>query len=173
MSEQEHGVPQPPAVERRLLFFPEQAIGMPVIILVAVLGLLGIIDQARATQSETGLTLTLDVDYPSRMRYRQDGFLVVEVGNIAADTVPTLTVAFDADYIDQFKEVVFTPSIDEVTPESYLVQFDDVPPGEIRRVVVELRPDSYWRQDGEVAGAPGGSGTPPDIEATISTLVLP
>jgi hypothetical protein len=107
------------------------------------------------------------------MRYRQSGFLAVEVGNISAETVPRLTVAFDADYIGQFTEVVFTPAIDEVTPESYLVQYDDVPPGEKRRVVIELQPDGYWQQEGEVAAAPGGTGSPPDVEAAFSTLVLP
>ena len=169
----EYGVPQPPSIQRLLLFKKTQLIGVPLIILIPVLALLGVFGESFETTRQTGDTFAVEITYPARFRYKMIDTMMVTVENVSAQAVPTVTVAFDAAYISQFSTVSFTPSVSEIAGDAYYVQLKQVEAGEVRRVVVTLQAERYWRHEGEVTVAPGGKDASADLTFTFNTLVYP
>lgn len=168
-----YGVPQPPPVEKRWAFTRAQKIGVPLIMLLPLLALLGVFGESFETVSDRGETLALEVNYPTRYRYKMLNSLVVTVENIAPQTVPTVTVAFDEAYISQFSTVTFTPSIAEIAGDAYYVQLKEVKAGEVRRIVVELQGEKYWWHEGTIAVMPGGTDAATDVAVEVRTLIYP
>lgn len=162
--------PQPPPFERRLKFPPLQIVGMVYILILPVLAVLGVFGESFASIDASGPTLEMSVDYPSRYRYKMTNPVNVTLRNVSGEVLDTVTVSFDADYIDQFSNVTFTPSVDTVTGNEYQVELTDIGPGETRVVTVEIRAERYWRHSGTITASPG-SGEP--IEVKISTTVFP
>jgi len=170
---EDYGVPQPPEIEKQWTFSTLQKLGVPLLILIPLLALLGLFGESSAAATETGNTFAVEVSYPSRYRYNMLSPLTVSIENRSDQVVPTVTVSFGQDYISQFSNVSFTPEPDEVTGEAYYVRFDDLQPGEVRLGQVELQADRYWRHNGSVAVAPGDADDAPDVVIEVSTLVYP
>ena len=170
---EDYGVPQPPEIEKQWTFSTLQKLGVPLLILIPLLALSGLFGESFATTTETGNTFAVEITYPSRYRYNMLSPLTVSIENRSDQVVPTVTVSFGQDYISQFSNVSFTPEPDEVTGEAYYVRFDDLQPGEVRLVQVELQADRYWRHNGSVAVAPGDADDAPDVVIEVSTLVYP
>lgn len=168
-----YGVPQPPQIEKKWTFKKVQLIGMPVIFLIPLLAILGLFGASSTTASASGERFAVEINYPARYRYKMSNPLTVRLENLAAQTVPTVTVSFDRDYIAAFSAVSFTPAASEVTDDAYYVQLTDVQPGEVRLVVVEMQAEQYWWHEGMVAIAAGGVQEPADVAIDVRTLVYP
>ncbi len=168
-----YGVPQPPEIEKQWTFSTLQKLGVPLLVLVPLLALFGLFGESVATATESGDTFAVEISYPSRYRYGMHGALAVRVENRTDQAVPTATVSFDRDYLSQFANVSFTPEPDGATAAATYVELDDLQPGEVRVVSVELEADRYWRHEGTVAVSVGGVDDPPDVAVELSTLVYP
>lgn len=169
----DYGVPQPPEIEKQWIFATLQKVGMPLLLLIPLLALLGLFGKSSATATETGNTFSVEITYPSRNRYKVRNPLTVRIENRSDQTVPTATVSFDQDYISQFSNVSFTPEPGEVTEDAYYVQLDDLQPGEVRLIAVDMQAERYWQHEGQVAVAAGGVDAPADVAVELSTLVYP
>jgi hypothetical protein len=162
--------PQPPEIERRIQFHRTQLIGVPIIMLVALLGLSGLFGPAFDTESATGPQLEMQVEHPTRVRYRTGSPLEIMVRNVSAQDIPRVTVSISAGYISNFAEAQFLPEADEITEEVYKVDLSNVGAGETRQVNVDLRADLVGNHTGEVIAEPeGGEAT----RASISTFIFP
>ena len=172
MSTEEHGVPQPPDIEKRWVFRTVQKLGVPLIVLIPLLALFGLFGESSRTVSASGAAPALEITYPTRLRYNMTSPLVVSVANISSQPAPTLTVSFDAGYIGTFSDVSFTPSVSEITEEAYLVHLNNVPAGETRQVVVDVHAAQYWAHSGAVTASLGPE-QPPTVGLELSTFVFP
>jgi hypothetical protein len=162
--------PQPPEVERRLQFHREQLIGVPIIMLLPVLALLGLFGPTFGTESASGSQIEMQVEHPTRVRYKTIIPLEITVRNVSAQDMPTVTVSISADYIANFTEAQFVPEADEITEEAYKIELSNVGAGESRQVNVGLRPDLIGNHTGEIVAEPeGGEAT----RASIGTFILP
>ena len=162
--------PQPPRFERRLNFRPLQIVGIVYLLILPVLAVLGVFGESFDSVDASGAALEMTVDYPSRFRYKMLNTITVEVHNVSGETLDTVTVSFDASYIDQFSTVTFTPSVETVTGNEYQVELTDIGPDETQVVTVEIQAERYWRHSGTITASPG-SGEPVEVE--ISTTVFP
>ncbi len=161
--------PQPPTIERRLQQYPFQWIGIALFILIAVLGVAGVFGNTTATAVQESDTLALEVRYPSRFRYITNGVIVVNVTNRSTQGLDRVEVEFDQDYISSFANVTFMPDAQSIRDHQYLVQLEDLAPGETQTIEVEIQGRNYWRREGRIrASAQGDS-----VAVSLSTFVFP
>jgi hypothetical protein len=162
--------PQPPEIEKRLAFYPEQLIGIPLLMLLPILALLGVFGEGYAEASSSSDVLAITVEYPTRNRYGMNNFIEVKVQNVTEREVASVTVSFNADYIGRFAEVTFQPEVDEVANGAYHVTLNDVEPEETRLVTVELKGDQYGRHNGQIMVSAEGAR---EVEIPIDTFIFP
>lgn len=160
--------PEPPRIERRLTFHPVQAIGVPLIVLIPVLALLGLLGEATARTTVQAGGVEVTVEYPSRMRYKTVGIIEVDVRNSTGMAIENALLTIDRRYLEGFSNITFTPTATAVTHEAFVVALGTVQPGQSQAVTVEVRAERYWLHEGAlVVAGPAGS------RAELSTLVLP
>lgn len=162
--------PEAPQIPRRFELYAYQYIGILLLLVVPVLALLGVFGESATTLQQASADLTLTITYPTRYRYEMLNSLTAAVRNNTSAAIPTLTVRFSRDYIDQFSDVSFSPSLTRITDEAYEVDLSDLPPGAARVVSVDLRADAYGEHRGAVTAAAEGL-EPAGL--MVSTLVFP
>lgn len=173
MSEEDYGVPQPPEINKQLTFRVAQKIGIPLLFLIPLLAIFGVFGTSKATVRDQGQTLALETTYPTKLRFKTIAPLVVRVTNLTAQTVPTVTVAFDQEYLSAFSNVAFQPAVDEITEEAYYVFLSDVKANETRLISIELQAEQYWRHQGTVAAKAGGADAASDVAIETQTFLFP
>jgi hypothetical protein len=173
MDKEKGEVPRPPEapdIDRKLQFDKVQLIGIPILMLLPILALLGLfgesVDYHRAETPE----VVLHVEYPSRYRHGRTNPLRITVANLSPQPVADLTVAVSRDYIDRFSEVKFLPELTTADETAFLLQFDNVPAGAERRVVVELRAWEHGRHRATVTVSVDGVA---NVQTTFTTIVFP
>lgn len=165
-------VPQlPPAqdFQRKLQFHRAQRIGIPLIMLIPILALLGLFGESYAEVRASGDALELRVEYPIRNRYWMATFIEISVRNTSISAIEMLTVNLDRVYVDSFSETDFTPNVDDTTDEFYQIEFSDVQPNETRRVKIQLRGRDYGRQMGSIRATSDTDA----VEVAVDTFIFP
>jgi hypothetical protein len=157
--------PQAPAFRRRLTPTRKQKIGLPLIVAIPILTLIGVFGERSAETHATSANLAVDVRYPDRFRYRQVEALAVSVRNLAPTTIDTMHVSLDTAYVTRFAGVRIEPS----PRDAFVVDLLHVKAGESRLVTMELTGDRYGRHRGRIVVS-----TPTDtVPVHITTLVFP
>lgn len=162
--------PEMPPFERGLNVPLFQIIGMVVIIGIPVLALLGLFGETRDTIEQSSDSLDVSITYPSTFRYKMIENVNITVENTSGQSLPTIRVLVDSAYIDQFSTVKFTPSVQTVTGDHYIVELQDIAPGEARVVTIEIQAENYGQHEGEVRLE--GEGIDP-VTLELSTTSLP
>lgn len=173
MSASDYGVPQPPKIKKEWRFTKAQKLGMPFLFLIPLLALLGVLGPSAETVTESGEALSLEITYPTRFRYKTIAPMRIEVTNISSQSVPTVTVSVDREYLRAFSNVAFQPAVEQISDDAYYVQLSDLRAGETRSVALEMQAESYWEQQGAVAAAAGGIDAGADASVTVETFVFP
>jgi hypothetical protein len=164
--------PQPPEIEPKFTLSRVQWIGLPLLMLLPLLALLGVFGESFTAVADSNDVLDMEVEYATRYRYKMRNALELSLENLSAQTIPTLTVRLDADYISQFSDIAFSPQLDEITDEDYIVHLQDVQPGEVRVVTVEMQGDRYGRHSGTMSATAGGDGNG-RVQVEVATFIFP
>jgi len=167
-SERQEGTlapPQPPSIRRRLSLTRKQWIGLPLIIAVPVLTLLGVFGERRARAHVVTPALEVTVAYPDRFRYRQVQSLEVTVRNRTARRLDTVHVSLDTAYISRFSSVRIDPPVHE----AFIVDLANLAPNESRLVAAEFWGEQYGRHRGRIRVWAGGD----TAVVAIQTMVFP
>jgi hypothetical protein len=162
--------PQPPESDKKLQFYRLQQIAIPLLMLLPILALLGLFGESSAEASEANEALSVHVEYTTRSRYRLLSSIEVSLQNISSEEIAALTIGFDADYIGQFSELSFEPSLDEISNGLYQIHMENIKPGETRQVTAEFKGEHYGRHQGEVRI---NADAVEDIAIPISTFIFP
>jgi hypothetical protein len=162
--------PEPPEIEREIRLNRVQKLGIPVILAIPLLALLGLFGTRMVTATAGDAEMALMVHYATRSRYQQQHTLAVQLDNRSDRVLETVTIRFDRDYISRFAPATFTPQVDTITAEAYIVQLEAIHPGETRLIVVELKGEHYGLHRGSVTAA-AGNHTPLQVE--LQTFIFP
>jgi hypothetical protein len=153
--------PKAPDLKRAIRFRLHQWIGVPLLLLAPpILALAGVFDERYETVTREAGSLAVTVEYPSRLRYRQEGAITVALP--LGGEGDSLDVSLDEGYARGFAEIVATPAFDP--------PYHAAVPGDARRVVIELKADRYGRHRGtlEISSRVGGS-----VSVPLATTILP
>lgn len=160
--------PQAPEVERRLHVHPLQLFGVPVILMVPLLALLGVFGETTSVTSASSPSITMEVEYPTRFRYKTIDTIDITVHNVSGTEVE-LQVRVPKSYLDAFSNVAVTPQPTRVTSEHYIVELGGVQPDATRVVSIEVQAERYGPTSGLISAGPGDE----PAEARIETFVFP
>lgn len=163
--------PQAPGIERRVLLTPLQRWGLPLLLLLPLLALLGLVDEARGEVSASEGFLRLQVDYPSRARAGVTTSLTATVWNDGAAELSGVYVTLPSDYLDAFAPFELLPAATTVSAASHRVFLGAVPAGGSRVVTALLTPSDYGRRSGSVSAA--SAAAPQPITTEFSTFTFP
>ena len=164
-SETDGGPPPPPPFRAKVVLTRKQLFGLPVLFAIPLIALAGLLGESTGHVVASSSQLELRVDFPSRGHYREIQGLHVMVRNRTTRPIDTITVRFDASYMNAFSQVRFEPS----PTRAYDILLTSVGPGYTRLVAVELSGDRYGRHRGEVSVS-GGTDT---VRAGFNTFVFP
>lgn len=164
--ESESCPPPAPDMPRRFLLHNYQKVGLPLLVLVPVLAMGGLFGESKDTDDLVTQSLLLQIEYPSRLRYRTSSEMVVRVTNRSTEPLDSLAVTLDPDYLAAFSDVSFVPPVDRAFAWDLL----DLAPGEERRIVVEYSAREYWNQKGHVSVSGHGL---ENADLPVTTFVFP
>jgi hypothetical protein len=165
-----HEPPEAPTIERRLRFYIFQYIGIPLILLIPTLAIFGVFGESSREVRQSNDDLAVSIYYPERYRYEMVSMLRIHVQNNSGDTIPLVRVEISKNYIEQFMEIKFLPSVTEITEENYEVELEAIAVAEIRVVTIELKAEEYGDHQGTVRVT--AEGLEP-ISLMIETFVFP
>jgi hypothetical protein len=166
---QETELPKPPPFSRKLQFQQVQLIGVPLLLILPILGLLGFFGESFTTVRAENVQLSLQIEYATRYRYKMNNDMIVTTGNLTGRSA-TVTAEFDRSYVDKFSTVTFTPSPERITDRAYVVELTEVEAGGRRVIKVELQGEEYWHHTGIVSATLAG-GEPVQLE--VGTTIYP
>lgn len=145
--------PPPPPFPRKIQLHRVQLIGMPLLMLVPLLAILGVFGETFTTTQARNDRLTVQARYATRYRYKMANPVGVTIHNASTAPSATVEVRFAKGYIDQFSDGSFTPQVAKITEQFYLVPITDLQPGETRVVTVSLQGERYGRHQGVIVVA--------------------
>lgn len=162
--------PQPPPFQRRIEIGWLQVTGVALLLLLPIAALTGVLGPQETESRASAGELALTARYPSRVRFMSSEFLELAIENTGSRTLAGVTVLMPDDYLSHFEAQEFRPQVVRMSERGAEVDLGDLPAGQSRRVVVELRVKDYGRHGGRIS-AVAGDGTPVGLD--VSTLVLP
>lgn len=134
----EDNPPEPPDIERRLSFHPLQLFGVPLLMLIPILALLGVFGDGHSEAQIAGQRVELRVVYPERMRYKAVRIIGVSVRNTSAEPISGARLVLNREYFSHFTRVAFTPAQDAVDAGAFYFDLPDLLPGDAALVEVEI-----------------------------------
>lgn len=160
--------PQPPEIERHVILPPRRIIGVGLLLLFPILAAAGILGNHEASVRRSSGSLQVEVDYPDRLRYFTEQPLDVTIRNTGSEPKKA-TVRIDRDYLLAFTDESYVPDPERITQTSVEFNLGSIPPGETRRVQIELTAQRYGPQSGRVRIESDGI----QEEFGVRTFVLP
>jgi hypothetical protein len=168
--EHEHLPPSPPEIKRRVQFHRLQMVGVPLLMLISILALAGVFGEDSYSVNDSNSQLLIEVEYPTRFRYKMINPIRVSVKNVSTQPLATVQVNFDRAYIDSFSGVSFTPDVALITDAVYVLELTDLQPQETQMLTVEIQANKYWRQRGAVTAVPENDES---VTVSLDTFVFP
>ena len=167
---QEMTPPEPPPFQRKLVIHRDQLIGIPLLMLLPLLGLFGFFGQTFTTERVANAELSMQVEYTTRSRYQTFHDMRVTVTNLSEQSPVTVTVTFDRSYVDQFSNTTFMPSAERLTEQVVEVELTEMETGETQAVEVEFRGEHYWHHTGMISASIAGGEA---VQLPVSTTIYP
>jgi hypothetical protein len=158
--------PPAPDLRRHVRLYTAQWIGIPVLMLVPLLALLGLFGENRARLEAARDGLDTTVDYPTRLRTGQRTHIELHVHNRSDLPAEDVTVRFEPRYFEHAFNLLFIP----VPDAPYEVKLPALAPGAAGRVRVEFELEQRWRNTGGISVFRDGQDT---AHTRISTFILP
>jgi hypothetical protein len=169
LSSQDRGQPYPPDVpdmERRVRFYPRQAVGLIVLALIPILAMLGLAGEHRTELGAASSVLQVTVEYPTRMRVTRHGVLRLEATNRSGGQLGPVRILLPASYRSGFADRELTRT---ATPDGEVV-LPALGPGEAGTAHVDLLAQRAGRHHGTLRVIPVEGDT---MTIPLRTFILP
>ena len=147
-----------------------QLIGIPLMMLIPILALLGVFGETVHEVTEAGRELEMHVRFPARFRYKMIDSITVSVRNASNQPITSVNITFDRAYIESFSTVTFIPSVKQVTETVYIVELTNLRPGEVQVVSLSVQAEKYGNHQGVITVKPDGE---EGLQARLTTLTFP
>lgn len=138
--------PDAPEHQGRVSLYRFQLIGLPFILALPVLAMLGVFGERWATEEASAGDIAASVRYPTVFRYKMIDEIELLVSNRGSVAIDTITVSLDAGYATKFSTINAVPPF----TGPFEVSLPAVAAGESRRVRIEIQAERYWRHAGEL-----------------------
>jgi hypothetical protein len=157
--------PGPPEIRRRLALYRFQLIGLPFLLAIPLLALLGVFGERWQNVSGEGGALEASARYPAVFRYKMIDAIELHVRNRGHAVLDTITISLDSAYAGRFSTVTAIPPFNG----PFELELTRVEPGASRRVRIEIQAERYWSHSGYLTVAAAGD----TIRMPLTTMVYP
>jgi hypothetical protein len=164
------GPPAPPEQPRRLLFGPVQAIGVPLLMVLPLLAMVGLLATKSVVQTAVADEVRLEVEYPVRMAHSAVQPIRLVLYNDDGHPLRDVHVEVDRSYLDGFSERSFTPSLETVDASAYRAPLGHVAGRNSAAISGDVKANSSGPHEGEVRVF---SGDRLLLRQRLRTFVLP
>ena len=161
--------PQPPKFERKLHFYPFQLIGIPILFVIPILALLGVFGETSTTIQQAENGLELEVHYSNRVLFQGLDGTEIHVENTSNQTISNLTIQIEKSFLDNYSDLSFTPEVDEITEQAYVIELLDVQPGETRIVAYDSRGKIVGSHQGRITASTATS----SVAVSLDVWIIP
>lgn len=134
--------PQAPDIPRYWKLYSHQYVGIPLLLLIPILALLGFLGETSTTVEAAADGIVLRVLYPDRAHYEAYNHITVTARNGSDSDMSGVMVEFDRALLDHFSQLSASPSFTEITEAAYRVELGDIEAGAERVVVLDYQPDT-------------------------------
>lgn len=169
---EEQGTPEPlraPDIKRSLRFTLVQLIGVPLILCIPALAILGVFGHEVASVQSVANDFQMFVTAPTKLRYKMlDSFDII-IRN-TSEAPLNIKISLDNSYFSNFSTVSFSPRPSEITSKKYTFLFSQIPARQTRRLSATMQAENYGKHSGAVV-ANSESGTAAYVR--LSTIVFP
>lgn len=162
--------PEPPPFERRVRIGRLQWIGVPLLALIPLAALFGAFGQRSGSARAAGDGVTLELRYPSLLRYKTALPFELTVHNSGAQPLSQVAVRIDHAWLSCFTRIDLMPQPQRLTERHAEIVIDELPAGAQRKVVGVFEARDRGRHSGQASVAIGGRVV---ATAELSTVVLP
>lgn len=135
------GAPQAPGGPR---LYGYQWVGIPLLGLIVLLALGHVFGPASAQERAQASSLSVEVQYPTRFRYKQIDRIWIRVTNLSSRMIDTVQVEVDPEYLRAFSNVSATPAFESV----YRIPITHLEPGEVAEVKIGIQAERFGRHEG-------------------------
>lgn len=157
--------PAPPTVPPKLRMRMVELIGIALFAMLPLCALLGVFGPAASGRAATGYSLSVEAQYPTKLRFEMKDRLDLLVRNTGSKPLEKVSVRFSGNYLQAFSAVSFVPD----ATRAYEVELEKVLPGETRLISAELTADSYGRHQGQIVVSAGAT----RLVLPVSTITFP
>jgi hypothetical protein len=158
-------LPQPPAGPRRIRVKPSNLVGLLLVLIAPALAVAGLVEPASGRATASSAELDVSVEHPRRMRYRTSEWVVIDVHNRTAHSLPGVTVHISPPYMQSFHPAIVIPA----PTSAFAMDLGALGGGESRQLALQLQAEKYGRRRGSIRVEPRGH---PAIEVPVNTFVL-
>jgi hypothetical protein len=166
----EFDLPQPPPLQRKVQFHWVQLLGVPLLMVLPILGMLGLFGETFTTERAENQLLAMQVEYATRYRHKMSNPMRVTITNLSDQSPITVTIAFDRAYLDQFSNPMFMPDPTRITDQAYELELKEMETGETQVAEVELQGNEYWHHMGVISASIAGGEF---VQLSVGTTIYP
>lgn len=138
--------PSPPHVRSRFRLHRHQLVGIPLIVVLPILGLFRVFGDGIETHRVTDQSLAVEIEYPAKFKFKQTKYVRVKVKNLTGSQLDTVTVELDTSYVSKFSNVSIHPD----PQDAYEVILTSLEPQEKREVQMEIEGKNYGTHEGVI-----------------------
>lgn len=161
--------PQPPKVDHKVKFYTYQIIGGVIIALIPLLALFGVFGSLQGKEKASSDSLSIEVTYPKRFRYKTIDPFDITVRNNSQD-LRSAVILIDKKYLSKFSNVTFTPSPERITDTEYVFDLGVIQPGNTRVISGKVQSERYGRFTGTIRARTSATTV---AEITVQTISFP
>lgn len=158
--------PQPPEQPRRFRLHLLQWIGIPILMLLPLLALLGVFGREETIVRTSSSEVLLEVSYSSRLWYKQNNPMAVTVTNTSGRLLNNVSVRCDSAYFATYSNLTFIPDIQN----AYVLSVESLAPGEHLSIRIDGQPEKQGRSTGYITVYAGNEKS---ATVTLETFVFP
>jgi hypothetical protein len=159
-----------PDMQAGFKLYPHQMIGIPILLLIPFLAVLGLFGISTEQKYEATDNVAVTVEYPTRFRYKQTNAIQVSITNQTSSTLNEVLVQVDRSYIDQFSDVVFTPQVSRITDDFYEVNLTNIAANDTQYVHVAIQAQQAGIHKGNIVVQPSVGDS---VEVNLQTWAFP
>jgi hypothetical protein len=172
MSQKQQRVPepaQPAEVKRRFQLYRYQWIAIPLLFLVPILAIFGVFGETATTVQSSQAGLELEVQYSDRILFQGLDGTEIAIRNTSDQVLETVTLSIDKAFLTAYSDIAFSPDVDVITDEAYIIELTNLQPGQTQFVTIDSRGKLIGRHRGIIRATVNEL----SVSVTLDVFIIP
>jgi hypothetical protein len=154
-----------PVVSSNIQTWRFQWIGIPLLIMIPILSLLGVFDRGTNIKKIEGHDFKAKIEFPGKLRDGEVEYIRIEVTNTSSKQLDKISAGLNREYFAKFSDVTFFPEANDI----YEVELKEIPSGQSRYIDIKVKAREFGTYKGELKLTTKNS----SFKISLTTFVFP